>query len=325
MFEKERRVINEAPPPPAGPSLVPPPAPQPPAEAKGGGKAPKTDRGKKQEEEIFQAFIKHIDLRFTLLNKLLLEDPKKIAIIPGSIQEDGKISCAFANYRAISQWVTECCGGNQEDGKKMATRCQDHFTEKSRELLKKHVKQVLFGHVGMQKSDKFLPQFPVGGGKASYEALFNNNDTGDEDKLISQYESLCRQTETKDTVKDNATFRNDGEKIKAYQDLLFGEGGALADKTFIHVWGANVENFNNTEGNYKGGGGQAAAFKDQVLGVFGICSTPHNYKHDNMNHRNALKANCNTHGFLVAPSPNPKSSPIRSGVALSPSDGIERD
>ena len=304
LFEKDRRVINEAPPPPAGPSLVPPPAPQPPAEAKGGEKAPQTDQEKK-EEEIFKAFTDHIDSRFTLLNKLLKEDPNKIAIIPGSIQKDGNIFCAFANGLAVDQWIKQCCGGNKDRGEKMAEACRQHFTDKSTELLGKYKDRVLFGNVGMQKSDKFLPQFPVGGGVASYNALFNNNDTGDEDKLILQYESLCKQAKTKDTVKDNTAFTN-GEKIKAYQAKLFGKDGALADKTFIHVWGANVKNFNNTKGNYKGGGGQAAAFNDQVLGVFGICSTPHLYKHDI--DYNALMATCKTHD---TPSKNPASPRVR--------------
>jgi hypothetical protein len=245
------------------------------------------------------------------LNKLL-KDPNKIAIIPGSKNGD-VIYCAFANGLAKDQWRDECCGGDQERGNKMAEECQEYFTKKSSALEKLYTNRVLFGNVGMQESDRFLPQFPVGGGVASYNALFNNNDTGDEGKLISQYESLCKQVKIEDKIKDNVAL-NDGKKIKAYQDLLFGKDGALAGKTFIHVWGANVENFNNTKGNYKSGGGQSAAFNDQVLGVFGICSTPHLYKHTEA-HQNALKAPCNTHGTLGGPSSSPGSSYVK-GRAL---------
>jgi len=339
-----------APPPPApppealappGPALVPPPpAPAPlvpalvplqPAEAKGSGKAPQTDQKKKQEEkekEIFKAFTDHIDLRFELLNKLL-KDPNKIAIIPGSKNGD-VIYCAFANGLAKDQWRDECCGGDQERGNKMAEECHQHFKAKSQELFGRYGKQVLFGNVGMEDVvGQFLPQFPVGinykefdnyygrglpGSKKSYVNLSGK----EKGKLIIQYQRLCAQLEVEDKNKvadtKNLAPKDLDAEIQRYQTTLFGVDGVLHGKTFIHVWGANVENFNNTENNYKSGGGQSAAFNNQVLGVFGICSTPHLYKHTEAQ-QNALKAPCNTHGTLGGPSSSPGSSYVK-GRAL---------
>jgi len=50
--------------------------------------------------------------------------------------------------------------------------------------------------------------------------------------------------------------------------------------TYIHVWGANSGNFNNTDSEKIGGSGQAAAMNDQTIGVFGVCTMPlENTKH----------------------------------------------
>ena len=261
----------------------------------------------KSDKEVLGVFKEHINHRFKLLDQLLANDPNKIAIIPGSKLGD-KISCSFANGLAVNQWKDHC-GGDKDRGDKMANRCRELFTQKSQELEKKYPKQVLFGHVGMRKSSKFLPQFPVGGGEASYKALFENNETGDEHKLISQYESLYEQLGIKDEVKDVHKNKKLDEKIIEYRKLLFEQDDApLANKIFIHVWGANVGNFNNTTGNYQGGSSQAAAFKDQVEGVFGICSTPIGY--DNTKKAD-LMADCKTHRDLVAKSPSPSpGSPV---------------
>jgi hypothetical protein len=280
----------------------------------------------KSDKEVLGVFKEHINQRFELLGQLLANDPNKIAIIPGSKGGD-EISCSFANGLAVNQWKDHC-GGDKDRGDEMANRCRELFTQKSNELEKKYPKQVLFGHVGMRKSSKFLPQFPVGGGEASYKALFENNETGDEHKLISQYESLYEQLGIKDEVKDVHKNKKLDEKIIEYRKLLFEQDGApLANKIFIHVWGANVGNFNNTTGNYQGGSSQAAAFKDQVEGVFGICSTPIGY--DNTKKAD-LMADCKTHRDLVAKSPSPSpgspviisTPPIAQGQAKAPAPEI---
>ena len=255
------------------------------------------------DKEVLEVFKQHINQRFKLLEQLLANDPNKIAIIPGSKRGD-EISCSFANGLAVDQWKDRC-EGDKDRGDEMARQCRELFKQESQELEKKYPKQVFFGNVGMKASDNFLPQFPVGGDKASYEALFNNTETGYEHNLILKYKSLCKQLGIKDEVKDEELDK----KISNYRNLLFGIDAPLANKTFIHVWGANVDNFNCNK-NYKiDGGGQASAFTNQVEGVFGICSTPIYYTKTK---KTDLMAACKTHQTLVdrIPSPDPKNAVV---------------
>ena len=165
----------------------------------------------------------------------------------------------------------------------------------------------------MKVSENFLPQFPVGN---DCDTLLQNKDSGDEKDLVRKYESLCKHLNIEDKIKNEE--KTCDKKIIEYRKLLFKQDDApLANKIFIHVWGANVNNFNLEENKETVGGGQADAFKNQVLGVFGICSTPLGYLDAK---KTVLMADCKTHRALVAksPSPSPGSPVIISTPPIAP-------
>jgi hypothetical protein len=122
----------------------------------------------------------------------------------------------------------------------------------------------------------------------------------------------------------DGSFSNE-DKIKAYQKILFQDDPPLGGKNFkgkkfIHVWGANSENFNNNAGDKIDGGGQATAFREfdesgnklgQQFGIFGITTTIHKYNQSELHIPDKI------HG---APSPSPALAPSRTSSSASPSD-----
>jgi hypothetical protein len=206
----------------------------------------------------FENIKKHIEERFRLLEKQL-KDSNAIIVIPGSYDDKGNFKHALGTLRAVGQW------GN----KIYSDEIKDIIEQKIAELRVSNPGKVFFGNIGTEvvvDGDRtFYPQFPVGDQTwDDFENKFRANiekiSPGEKQALIKNYETNLGRS-----------FSRPDDKL---DDILKHLKTNFTNKNFIHVWGANNDNWNNDLGQWGGGGGQATAFKANQNGVFALVTTP---------------------------------------------------
>ncbi len=222
----------------------------------------------------FKNIKEHIEERFKLLEEQLSSpNSNAIIVIPGYYDDKAKkFQHALATGYAVEQW------GN----KIYSDEIQDFIEKKITTLQSNHSGKILFGNVGTEvvTSNKktFYPQFPVGDETwAEFEGKFRKNieqiSDGDKKALIKNYEINLGWNDLCTTPPDYTVKNILGENAKL-DHILNHLKTNFTDKSFIHVWGANADNWNSDPGKWGNGGGQVTAFTTQKLGVFGITTTP---------------------------------------------------
>ena len=240
----------------------------------------------------FENIKKHIEERFKLLEEQLsCPNSNAIIVIPGYYDDKaGKFQHSLATGYAVEQW------GN----KIYSDEIQDIIKNKIEALQSNHSGKILFGNVGTEVvhdgKKTFYPQFPVGDQAwDEFEGNFRKNiiQMSDDDKkaLIKNYETNL-SLPIFSITNPFYNIKSDDNKLN---DILDHLKTNFANQHFIHVWGANANNWNNDLGQWGGGGGQATAFKTQKPGVFGITTTP-------VEGSKGLMEKCKTYG---APSVQP--------------------
>jgi hypothetical protein len=240
----------------------------------------------------FKKIKEHIEERFKLLEEQLsCPNSNAIIVIPGYYDDKaGKFQHSLATGYAVEQW------GN----KIYSDEIQDIIKNKIEALQSNHSGKILFGNVGTEVvhdgKKTFYPQFPVGDQAwDEFEGNFRKNiiQMSDDDKkaLIKNYETNL-SLPIFSITNPFYNIKSDDNKLN---DILDHLKTNFANQHFIHVWGANANNWNNDLGQWGGGGGQATAFKTQKPGVFGITTTP-------VEGSKGLMEKCKTYG---APSVQP--------------------
>ena len=217
----------------------------------------------------FKKIKEHIEERFKLLEEQLKKH-NAIIVIPGSYDaKAGKFQHSLATGYAVEQW------GN----KIYSDEIKDFIESKITTLKSNHFGKILFGNIGTEVVDdngrKFYPQFPVGAQTwVDFEGKFRKNieqiSDGDKQALIKNYE-INLNLDSFSITNLLYNLKSDNDKV---DDILAHLKTNFTNQHFIHVWGANANNWNSDQGKWGGGGGQATAFTTQERGVFGIATTP---------------------------------------------------
>jgi hypothetical protein len=216
-----------------------------------------------------------------MILKEQLKDPKAIIVIPGSYNADGTFKHALATGYAVEQW------GN----KIYSDEIKDIIEQKIEELQVSNPGKIFFGNIGTEVVNNngkiFYPQFPVGDQTwDDFENKFRANikkiSPGEKQALIKNYEINLGRSFTHSPILGGALggalgaigFSKEDDDNAEFNDILQHLKNTYQDNKFIHVWGANNDNWNNDLGQWGGGDGQATAFKANKDGVFAIATTP---------------------------------------------------
>lgn len=255
----------------------------------------------------FKNIKEHIEERFKLLEKQLSSDTSNaIIVIPGSYDANGTFKHELGTGYAPKQW------GN----KIYSDEIKDFIEKKIITLRSNHSGKVFFGNIGTETvkilnddgslKQTFYPQFPVGDQNDQtwdeFEKKFKKNieqiSDGDKKALIKNYETNLGWNDISKAPIHYTAVSIFGDDAKL-DHILTHLKTNFTDKSFIHVWGANANNWNCSLNSWKGGGGQATAFKTQERGVFGITTTPVAGSKD-------LMKPCKTYGAPSAEPANPQ-------------------
>jgi hypothetical protein len=165
-------------------------------------------------------------------------------------------------------------------GKKILDKILKHQYDRFRELktiLDKYpnTKVILPGKAGQRESEYHaLGKSPTGDRRPAVSINQWNSALGrDEDNSPS--EAYNRMQEY---ITQNVTYFLQKYPDSVSLDMVDGKTAAGARKSHIHVWGANINNWNREHNEVPGknfGSGQASAFNQQKPGVFGIITTPY--------------------------------------------------
>lgn len=231
----------------------------------------------------FENIKKHIEERFKLLEgQLSVANSNKIIVIPSYYDDKtGQFQHSLATGYAVGQW------GN----KIYSDEIKDIIEQKIAKLRVSNPGKILFGNIGTETvkifnndgslKRTFYPQFPVGAQTwDDFEKKFRENikNISEDDKkaLITNYETNLDLFNNPLYLVSSATTVFSGNNIEDTKliFILNHLKNTYQDNNFIHVWGANNDNWNNDLGQWGGGDGQATAFKANKDGVFAIATTP---------------------------------------------------
>jgi len=230
--------------------------------------------------------LKHVEKRFKTLENIMENEPDSIIVFPGKLNDDDDFNHFLGTGLARGQW-----GNKQEDREFLVAKIKENIQN----LRRGREDRVIFGRVGdiCGDQDKFIPQFPFGNeGWDNFEQRIAIDIFDDQSKkeLIISYESILKIKPKTDLGQVGIDLN---EKIK---DLIKEYKNKFKDKNFIHVWGANANNWNLENGEVLSNwGGQATSISCQKEGSFPIVTTP-------VSGIKGLVDTCKTYGKFEEPS-----------------------